>query len=152
MSNERASPKILIVDDEHALADLIKAILNRKGNIDIANNGEEALTMREMDEDTEEVTETYQLLYNYMLEHPQSSALFFPAGAISNYVTNLRDVTIAVTGKDLMERGLKPGPVYREIMAAVMQARLNKRLETRRDELKFVDEYLASKKAGTKTA
>jgi len=67
--------------------------------------------------------------------------------AISNYVTNLRDVTIAVTGKDLMERGLKPGPVYREIMAAVMQARLNNRLETRSDELKFVDEYLASKKA-----
>jgi tRNA nucleotidyltransferase (CCA-adding enzyme) len=65
--------------------------------------------------------------------------------AISNYVTNLRDVTIAVNGKDLMERGLKPGPVYREIMSAVMQARLNNRLETRRDELKFVDEYLASK-------
>jgi len=66
--------------------------------------------------------------------------------AISNYVTNLRDVTIAVTGKDLMERGLKPGPVYREIMAAVMQARLNNRLETRSDELKYVDEYLAKMK------
>ena len=49
--------------------------------------------------------------------------------------------------KDLMERGLKPGPVYREIMSAVMQARLNGRLETRRDELQFVDEYLASRQA-----
>ncbi|MEN8244274.1 MAG: CBS domain-containing protein [Thermodesulfobacteriota bacterium] len=67
--------------------------------------------------------------------------------AISNYVTNLRDVTIAVTGKDLMARGLKPGPVYREIMSAVMQARLDGRLETRTDELKFVDEYLASREA-----
>ena len=67
--------------------------------------------------------------------------------AISNYVTNLRDVTIAVNGKDLMERGLKPGPVYREIMSAVMQARLNNRLETRRDELQFIDEYLANRKA-----
>ena len=67
--------------------------------------------------------------------------------AISNYVTNLRDVTIAVTGKDLMARGLKPGPVYREIMSAVMQARLNDKLETRTDELKFVDEYLASREA-----
>ena len=65
--------------------------------------------------------------------------------AISNYVTNLRDVTIAVNGKDLMERGLKPGPVYREIMSAVMQARLNNRLETRSDELEFVDEYLANR-------
>ena len=70
--------------------------------------------------------------------------------AISNYVTNLRDVTIAVTGKDLMARGLKPGPVYRVIMSAVMQARLNGRLETRTDELKFVDEYLASREAEVK--
>lgn len=38
---------ILIVDDEPMLSDLIKAILNSKGNIDIANNGEEALKLLE---------------------------------------------------------------------------------------------------------
>jgi CheY-like chemotaxis protein len=38
---------ILIVDDEEALADLLMAILNRMGNIDIANNGEEALKLLE---------------------------------------------------------------------------------------------------------
>lgn len=65
--------------------------------------------------------------------------------AISNYITNLRDITISVTGRDLMERGLEPGPVYREIMSAVLQARLNGRLETRGDELKFVDQYLADR-------
>ncbi len=32
--------------------------------------------------------ETYQLLYNYMLEHPQSSALFYPAGATTNYINH----------------------------------------------------------------
>jgi len=63
--------------------------------------------------------------------------------AVSIYVTNLRDVTITITGKDLMGMGLKPGPAYREIMSAVMRARLNGRIETREDELKFVEKYLA---------
>jgi len=67
--------------------------------------------------------------------------------AISNYVTNLRDVRITVTGKDLMKLGLKPGPVYREIMSAVMTARLNGKLETRQDELRFAKEFLAAKKS-----
>lgn len=31
---------------------------------------------------------TYQLVYNYMLEHPQSSALFYPAGAVTNYINH----------------------------------------------------------------
>jgi hypothetical protein len=32
--------------------------------------------------------EMYQLLYNYMFEHPQSSALFYAAGASTNYINH----------------------------------------------------------------
>ncbi len=38
---------ILIVDDDEAVAKLIKALLNRTGNIDIAHNGLEALSLIE---------------------------------------------------------------------------------------------------------
>ena len=58
--------------------------------------------------------------------------------AISHYVTKLRHITISVTGKDLMERELMPGPVYRDIMQAVLNAKLNGLLQTREDELAFV--------------
>ncbi|MBW1971196.1 MAG: response regulator [Deltaproteobacteria bacterium] len=34
---------ILIVDDEEMISTLIKSLLNREGNIDVANNGEEAI-------------------------------------------------------------------------------------------------------------
>jgi CheY-like chemotaxis protein len=34
---------ILIVDDEEMITTLIKSLLNREGNIDVANNGEEAI-------------------------------------------------------------------------------------------------------------
>lgn len=44
------------------------------------------------DEDAEEeeteAIKTHQLLYNYMLEHPQSSALFLPAGALTMYINH----------------------------------------------------------------
>ena len=63
--------------------------------------------------------------------------------AISHYVTKLRHVTISVTGKDLMERGLKPGPVYRDIMQTVLNAKLNGELQTREDELAFVNAYIS---------
>jgi tRNA nucleotidyltransferase (CCA-adding enzyme) len=63
--------------------------------------------------------------------------------AISHYVTKLRHVTISVTGKDLMERGLKPGPVYRDIMQAVLNTKLNGLVQTREDELAFVENYLS---------
>jgi tRNA nucleotidyltransferase (CCA-adding enzyme) len=63
--------------------------------------------------------------------------------SISHYVTKLRHVTISVTGKDLMQRGLKPGPVYRDIMQAVLNAKLNGLLQTREDELAFVDNNIS---------
>jgi len=62
--------------------------------------------------------------------------------AISHYVTKLRHVSISVTGQDLMERGLKPGPVYRDIMQAVLNTKLNGLVQTREDELAFVEKYL----------
>jgi CheY-like chemotaxis protein len=38
---------ILIVDDEEIITDLIKSLLNRSGNIDVAHNGQDALNLME---------------------------------------------------------------------------------------------------------
>jgi tRNA nucleotidyltransferase (CCA-adding enzyme) len=37
--------------------------------------------------------------------------------------------------------GLEPGPVYREILQAVLDAKLNGQIKTRSDELDFVKNY-----------
>lgn len=65
--------------------------------------------------------------------------------AISHFVTKLRYVAISVTGKDLMHYGLKPGPIFREIMQGVLDAKLDGLLKTRDDELRFVENHLATK-------
>ncbi len=57
--------------------------------------------------------------------------------AISHYFTNLRSVDVSLKGRDLQKMGIEPGPIYREILQATLDAKLNGKLKTRRDELDF---------------
>jgi tRNA nucleotidyltransferase (CCA-adding enzyme) len=63
--------------------------------------------------------------------------------SISKYFTQLRPVKILITGQDLKRMGLEPGPIYREILDAVLHARLNGQLKSKNDEIKFVDTYVS---------
>ena len=63
--------------------------------------------------------------------------------AISLFFTQLRQTRISVTGKDLKRAGIEPGPIYREIMDAVLKARLNGTVHTRDEELNFVRSYVS---------
>jgi tRNA nucleotidyltransferase (CCA-adding enzyme) len=57
---------------------------------------------------------------------------------ISHYITHLRDVQPLLTGHDLENMGIKPGPVYREILDNLLYARLDGRLASLEDEKVFV--------------
>jgi tRNA nucleotidyltransferase (CCA-adding enzyme) len=61
--------------------------------------------------------------------------------AISFFITQLRQTKISVSGKDLKEMRLEPGPLYRIILQAVLDAKLNGQLKTKNDELNFVRDY-----------
>ena len=62
--------------------------------------------------------------------------------SISNYFTRLRHIDTSIKGKDLKKMGHEPGPVYREILQAVLDAKLNGQIKTRGDELVFVKNYV----------
>jgi tRNA nucleotidyltransferase (CCA-adding enzyme) len=74
----------------------------------------------------------------YMMAATKNEAL---KRSISNYFTQLRHIETSIKGKDLKELGLKPGPIYREILEAVLDGKLNGRIKTRREELAFVKDY-----------
>jgi len=57
--------------------------------------------------------------------------------AISHYFTNLRSVSVSLKGRDLQKMGIEPGPIFREILQAALDAKLNGKLKTRKDELDF---------------
>jgi tRNA nucleotidyltransferase (CCA-adding enzyme) len=57
--------------------------------------------------------------------------------SISHYFTRLRRVSISLQGRDLKKMGLEPGPIYKDILQATLDAKLNGRVKTRKDELEF---------------
>ena len=63
--------------------------------------------------------------------------------AISHYFARLRYTDILITGKDIKAMGLESGPIYREIMQAVLDARLNGKLKTLNDELTYARKYVS---------
>jgi len=88
----------------------------------------------------------YHLLHGYRTE----LILFMIAStrakaakkAISKYYNLLRKTQPALGGKDLIEMGLKPGPIFRQILETLLDARLNGQIETREDEIRFVHRWL----------
>jgi tRNA nucleotidyltransferase (CCA-adding enzyme) len=57
---------------------------------------------------------------------------------ISLYHTRLRNVTVTITGKDLLAMGLASGPVFSKTLQAVLEAKLNGQVKSRQDEFAFV--------------
>jgi len=62
--------------------------------------------------------------------------------SISRYFTHLRYIKPTVMGRDLIKMGLPPGPIYRKIFDAVLQAKLNGTLKTKTDEMNYARELV----------
>lgn len=62
--------------------------------------------------------------------------------AISHFFTKLRRIDITLKGRDLKNMGLEPGPIYREVLQAVLDARLDGKLKTENDENYFARRYI----------
>lgn len=63
--------------------------------------------------------------------------------AVGDYLERLRFVRPALNGNDLRAAGLVPGPRYKEVLGALLAARLDGRLHSRAEEESFVKEYMA---------
>jgi tRNA nucleotidyltransferase (CCA-adding enzyme) len=62
--------------------------------------------------------------------------------SISIYYNQLKDVQPLTSGRDLLSMGLKPGPVFRQILEAVLDARLNGEVETHHEESEFIRRWI----------
>jgi tRNA nucleotidyltransferase (CCA-adding enzyme) len=65
---------------------------------------------------------------------------------ISLYFTQLQSVRSMITGKDLKEMGVPPGPRYREILDMVMKARLDNEVTSRDEELALVRKVIGKER------
>ena len=62
--------------------------------------------------------------------------------AISKYYNQLRNVTPVIGGKELIEMGLSPGPLFRKILDELLDVKLNGDVETRADEIQFAQHWI----------
>ncbi|MEK7307670.1 MAG: CBS domain-containing protein, partial [Nitrospirota bacterium] len=60
--------------------------------------------------------------------------------AISLYLTTLRKINPSLTGKDLKAMGYKPGPLFYRILKEILEARLDGKIKSREEEVRFVKE------------
>ncbi len=61
---------------------------------------------------------------------------------ISHYFTQLRTTECLLTGKMLKELGVKPGPIYKRILDAALNARLDGKARTLDDEILIAKEMV----------
>ncbi len=58
--------------------------------------------------------------------------------ACVRYLSELKDMRPALSGKDLMELGIQPGPKYSKIFQQILYEKLRGNLKTREEELEYV--------------
>ena len=88
----------------------------------------------------------YKLLRGYNQEH----LLYLLAKAekedvkknISLFLSHLQDVRLSITGKDIAQLGVKPGPLYGKVMEKTLNAKLDGLVKTNEEELEFAEKLL----------
>jgi tRNA nucleotidyltransferase (CCA-adding enzyme) len=68
--------------------------------------------------------------------------------AVSNYITYVESFRPLTTGVDLLAMGIKEGPVFKEILDALKEAKIDRNFATKQQELAFVAEYMKEHHAG----
>ena len=66
--------------------------------------------------------------------------------AISHFYTHQRDLKPFVKGRDLLNLGIQPGPIYTQILHLVLNAKLDGNLKTKKQEINFVKDYAVKNK------
>ncbi|THB81517.1 MAG: CBS domain-containing protein [Desulfobacteraceae bacterium] len=97
---------------------------------------------------------TNSQLYRKLLNFKTESILYMMAlakskktiKAISYYYTHLRDKKNILKGKDLLDFGLKSGPVFSDILDALLDARLDRKVKSLDQEKEFVKSYIHENK------
>jgi len=59
---------------------------------------------------------------------------------ISTYFTKLKGTRTLLRGKDLKSMGMRPGPLYKQVLDTLLKARLEGEVNTREDEVRYVRE------------
>jgi tRNA nucleotidyltransferase (CCA-adding enzyme) len=91
----------------------------------------------------------YRLLEGYTSTALMANSLATESPAASQnirlYLTRLKDIKIALTGKDLKRMGVEAGPDMKELMELLLKARLDGKISSKEEEEEVVKGWLGTK-------
>ncbi|MDD3238319.1 MAG: hypothetical protein PHV37_09525 [Candidatus Gastranaerophilales bacterium] len=58
------------------------------------------------------------------------------------YLNELKDIAIELNGKDLIEMGVVPSPLFKELLDKILEEKLNNGLSSKNDEIAFIKQFL----------
>ena len=61
---------------------------------------------------------------------------------ISNYITYADSLKPSLTGNDLKDMGVHEGPIFKDILESLKEAKIDRGLKTREEEIRFISDYL----------
>ncbi|MBX3307281.1 MAG: CCA tRNA nucleotidyltransferase, partial [Nitrospira sp.] len=93
-------------------------------------------------------------VYHLLSGLPDETLLIFMAKSkgdtvkrqVSAFLTTYQHVKLNLTGSDLAAMGLKPGPQFKQILAQLLDARLNGDVRTDTEERQFVQQFVHAPK------
>ncbi len=85
-------------------------------------------------------SEVYKLLNNLSNEELLFIASAYPKlkSKILKFLKVYQKVKLNISGKDLKQLGIKKGPLYKELLSVVLYAKLDGKLQSRKEELEFI--------------
>ncbi|MDD3014623.1 MAG: hypothetical protein PHC34_13055, partial [Candidatus Gastranaerophilales bacterium] len=93
--------------------------------------------------------ELYELLEGYLTESVLIALTCTDDPVIEEKInlfeTELKDIKIYTTGKDLIEAGLVPGPVFGEIFRELLQTKVDGKISSKEDEEEYIKTFSAQK-------
>jgi tRNA nucleotidyltransferase (CCA-adding enzyme) len=89
----------------------------------------------------------YKLLHEFSPSALEANSLATQSAvasqAIHLFLNQLKDIQVSLTGDDLIQMGIPPGPLIKEILGLLHQAKLNGKIATRHDEEEIIKGWLA---------
>ncbi len=79
-----------------------------------------------------------------MIAKARQNRLTYVKKHIIEYIQELSEVKPSVTGEDLKALGIKPGPIFRKILNRVLEARLNKEVKNKKEEIELIKKEFLS--------
>ncbi|SES70253.1 tRNA nucleotidyltransferase (CCA-adding enzyme) [Natronincola peptidivorans] len=127
------------------LSEAIQKFLNNKQgivNIQIALKEKEKVYTSLLKDDIDKYT-IYSILHNHCLEslifYYNDCTEYYIKHYIMYYMINLKNIKLKVTGRDLLNLGIQPGPIYKKILDTILKSKVMGEIYDEHDEIEYAN-------------